>query len=82
MTILSFAAAFAGLGLAEAGGDFAVAAALVTGVFTGSAAWWLLLSGGVSLLRGRFTPRLFQWVNWASGLIIAGFGATALISLR
>ncbi len=54
LTILSFAVAFAGLGLAQTGGDFTAAAATVAGVFAGSAAWWFLLSGGVSLLAGRF----------------------------
>jgi threonine/homoserine/homoserine lactone efflux protein len=78
MTILSFAAIFAGLGIAETGGDYASAAILVAGVFTGSALWWLLLSGGVSLFRSRFTPRALQWVNRVSGLIVAGFGVFAL----
>lgn len=78
LTILSFAAAFAGLGLAQTGGDFAAAAATVAGVFAGSAAWWFLLSGGVSLLAGRFDARALLWVNRASGLVIIGFGVAAL----
>jgi threonine/homoserine/homoserine lactone efflux protein len=81
MTILSFAAIFAGLGLASAPGSYASAAVLVLGVFSGSALWWLLLSGGVSLLRGRFTPGSLRWVNRVSGIIIAGFGLLALVSL-
>ena len=47
MTILSFAAIFAGLGLANTSGSYASAVILVLGVFLGSATWWLLLSGGV-----------------------------------
>jgi len=81
MTILSFAAVFAGLGLAGAGGEYGSAAALVAGVFFGSAVWWLLLSGGVSLFRSRFTPGALRWVNRISGLVIAGFGAAAIIGL-
>jgi threonine/homoserine/homoserine lactone efflux protein len=80
-TILSFAAIFAGLGLASAGGDYLAASALVGGVFVGSAAWWLLLSGGVSLLRARFTPERLGWVNKISGVVIAGFGLAVLLSL-
>ncbi len=53
ITILSFAAIFAGLGLASAGRDYLSAATLVLGVFLGSAAWWLLLSAGVGALRER-----------------------------
>jgi threonine/homoserine/homoserine lactone efflux protein len=41
-TILSFAAAFVGLGLA--GHDLPSAAALVAGVTSGSSAWWLMLA--------------------------------------
>jgi arginine exporter protein ArgO len=50
----------------------------LAGVFAGSAAWWCLLSGGVSLLADRFDTRALLWVNRASGLVIAGFGAAAL----
>ncbi len=81
MTILSFAAIFAGAGVAQTGGSYGAAAAMVLGVFLGSAAWWLLLSTGVSLLRSRFDARAALWVNRLSGLIILGFGAAALISL-
>jgi threonine/homoserine/homoserine lactone efflux protein len=78
MTILSFAAIFAGLGVAETGGDYASAAILVLGVFTGSVLWWLLLSGGVSLFRKKFTPQAQVWVNRVSGLVVVGFGIFAL----
>lgn len=82
MTILSFAAVFAGLGVGTAGAGHGAAAVLVTGVFAGSALWWLALSGAVGLLRQRVTARGLRWVNRASGTIIAGFGLLALLSLR
>ena len=81
MTILSFAAVFAGLGLANASGDYASAALLVAGVFLGSALWWLTLSIIVGLFRQRFTPTAMRWVNRLSGIIIIGFGIFALASL-
>jgi threonine/homoserine/homoserine lactone efflux protein len=80
-TILSFAAIFAGLGLAQTGSSYASATILVLGVFLGSAMWWLLLSGGVSLMRTRFTPNRLRWVNRLSGVIIGGFGLVVLLSL-
>jgi threonine/homoserine/homoserine lactone efflux protein len=40
MTILSFSAIIAGLGLASAGRNFISAGALVLGVFIGSSLWW------------------------------------------
>jgi threonine/homoserine/homoserine lactone efflux protein len=80
-TILSFVAIFAGLGIAGAGGDYGAAAALVLGVFAGSALWWLVLSGGVGLLRGAVTPGALRWVNRLSGALIAAIGLAALASL-
>jgi threonine/homoserine/homoserine lactone efflux protein len=81
LTILSFAAVFAGLGLASGVGNYAGAAALVLGVLLGSAAWWLILSTAVSRLRARFDLRAMRWVNVVSGAVIVGFGVVALISV-
>lgn len=80
-TILSFAAVFAGMGAASGVSGYSDALLLVAGVFSGSALWWLLLSGGVSLLRSRVTPNGLRWVNRSAGAIILAFGAMALISL-
>ena len=79
MTILSFVAVFAGLGLGSSARGPAAALALVTGVFAGSAAWWFTLSGSVSLLRTRFTTRGLAWVNRISGAILIAFGVVALL---
>jgi threonine/homoserine/homoserine lactone efflux protein len=81
-TILSFAAIFAGVGLgaSEAAGAGS-AAMLVAGVFVGSAIWWFILSGAVSLLRSRFTAGGLAWVNRVSGAVIAAFGLAVLASL-
>jgi threonine/homoserine/homoserine lactone efflux protein len=73
MTILSFAGIFAGAGVASA--SYAAAAWMVAGVFFGSAAWWLLLSGGVGLFRERVTPGALLWTNRLSGAVIVLFGA-------
>ena len=81
MTILSFAAIFAGLGLTNNAGDYVAATLLVLGVFSGSALWWVLLSLGVSLFRERVTPQWMVWINRVSGLIVLAFGAIALLSL-
>lgn len=85
MTILSFAAIFAGLGVGSYGGDYVSAGLLVLGVFTGSALWWLILSGGADLFRTRLDPRrnvsAMLWINRISGVVILGFGLAALGSL-
>jgi len=46
---------------------------MVLGVLLGSALWWLLLSGLVGLLRGRFDVRAQRLVNRVSALLLAGF---------
>lgn len=81
MTILSFLAIFAGFGLASTPGSSSTASILVLGVFIGSALWWLLLSGGVGLLRSRLNLRSLWWINKLSGAIILGFGLLALLNL-
>lgn len=81
MTILSFAAIFAGLGLASTSNNFSSAVILVLGVFIGSAAWWLILSGVVGFFREKFGFKAMQWVNRISGMIILGFGIYALVSM-
>ncbi len=78
MTILAFMAVFAGLGVGRTVNGYAAAAAVVLGVFLGSASWWFMLSAGVSLLRGRLDGRHLLWVNRVSGGIIVGFGVAAL----
>ena len=81
MTIISFAAVFAGLGLASTSGNYESAGLLILGVFIGSALWWLILSGAAAIFRERFNSRRLQWVNRISGAIIIGFGLSALVSV-
>jgi threonine/homoserine/homoserine lactone efflux protein len=81
-TIIAFAAVFAGLGLGVTSGQGGYAAAALTtlGVFSGSTLWWLLLSGGVSVLRARLTTGALHWVNRVSGAILVVFAVVALVT--
>ncbi len=81
MTILAFAAAFAGLGMAGEQGGTCGASLLVAGVFLGSAAWWLTLSSLVARLRRHLSLRALHWVNRGSGAILVGFGVVVLTTL-
>ena len=81
VTILSFAAVFAGLGLGASRGDYGAAGLLVLSVFMGSTAWWLILSGAVSFLRSKVTTRVLLWINRISGIIILAFGVIAIVSV-
>jgi threonine/homoserine/homoserine lactone efflux protein len=78
MTILSFAAIFAGLGIASEGKHYAGAGLLVLGVFLGSACWWLLLSGLAGAFREKLSHQGLRWVNRISGMIILAFGMIVL----
>ncbi|WP_397341745.1 LysE family translocator [Paenibacillus qinlingensis] len=82
MTIMSFVGAFAGLGLGgSSDAGFSPAIALVIGVFTGSALWWLLLSLLVGLLRERLKGAAFLWINRISGAMLSVFGLFAVVGL-
>lgn len=81
MTILSFAAIFAGLGI-TASGRYSTAALLVGGIFCGSALWWLILSSATGIFRDRLSIAGLRWVNRLSGAIITGFGVLALLAVR
>ena len=73
MTILSFVAIFAGLGLGNSNGNFVSAIMMVLGVVLGSALWWIILSGGVSILRSKFNTNSLKVVNWVSGIVLVSF---------
>jgi intracellular septation protein A len=53
---------------------------MVIGVFAGSAAWWLLLSGATGLFRSKISEGKLALVNKISGVVILVFGVVALIS--
>jgi arginine exporter protein ArgO len=81
MTILAFAAIYAGLGVGVMAEGYTAAATLVLGVFLGSALWWVLLSGGANLFRAKFSSLSLLSVNRNSGVMITGFGIFALVGL-
>ncbi|MFH1135347.1 MAG: LysE family transporter [Pseudomonadota bacterium] len=76
-TIISFGAVFAVLGLSGDGPSWSSAGLLTAGVFSGSALWWLLLSGGIGLIGRRIDHRGMVWINRLSGAVLMAFGAGA-----
>lgn len=80
MTILFFAGIFAGLGIVSESMHYASAGLMVIGVFTGSAAWWLFLSGATGIFRNKISESKLALVNKISGFIILAFGVIALLS--
>ncbi len=81
LTIISFAAIMAGLGIGGSSGDYLSAAVLVVGVMAGSTSWWIILTTLLSLFRHKIRPGGMTWVNRLSGAVIVVFGLLALLSL-
>jgi threonine/homoserine/homoserine lactone efflux protein len=69
LTIMSFAALFAGLSFANAA-NYSAAAVLVAGVFAGSALWWLLLSAVVARARRHVSAAMMRTINRVCGALI------------
>lgn len=80
LTIVSFTAIFAGLGLASDASNGG-AAVVVIGIFIGSLSWWGVLSGAVALAHRRLPASFATWVARISGVILIAFGIVALGSL-
>jgi threonine/homoserine/homoserine lactone efflux protein len=79
ITILSFAAIFAGTMIGQKIGSPLM---MVAGVFAGSASWWLALSFGVGLMHDKLNQTHMLWINRISGTIIILFGIFALVNLN
>lgn len=80
LTILSFAAVFAAMGLNDVEQDLHGATVLALGVMLGSLAWWLLLSTGIGLVLRRLSSnKALQWVNRIAGVTIIALAGLALI---
>lgn len=81
MTIIAFGAVFAALGPTEGRVSVLPALTLIAGIFFGSVLWWVVLSSGVSLVRGLPADRHLRRINRVAGTVIVGFGLTAILSL-
>ena len=79
MTILSFTAVFAGMGLGTIGPRATPAGWLVAGVFSGSMAWWVILSSASSYFNRHLNSGAMIWINRVSGMVLAVFGAAVVI---
>jgi threonine/homoserine/homoserine lactone efflux protein len=82
ITVLAFAAIFAKVGVDHAA-SFTGIAVLVSGVFVGSALWWLGLCLGVAPFRRRTPSGTLRAINLLSGaiLLLSGVGLLAVTCL-
>lgn len=79
MTIISFTAVFASLGIVTAAKNIMNSSFLVLGVFLGSALWWLLLCYLVDFISTKSNEKFIILTNKFSGVIIFAFGLWAIL---
>lgn len=80
VTLLSFAAIFAAVGVTHSADSLTAGLILVAGVFAGSSVWWFGLSGSVLALRNRVSLGWMKRIHYGSALLILLFGLYALVS--
>ena len=73
MTIMLFLALFARFELTMTNGQDAVL--FLTGIFLGSAAWWIILANITHLLKHQLATPVLRVIQWTSAILISGFGA-------
>jgi threonine/homoserine/homoserine lactone efflux protein len=78
ITLLSFAAIFAAIDIAEIGEKTLWAFSLVAGVFVGGALWWTILITVSSLFRHRINEQGILWVSRGAGALVLIFGIVIL----
>ena len=78
-TILTFGAIILGLGLVPDMASLPDGLVFVAGVFLGSTAWWVVLSGFGGKLGDRMPPAAIRWTRRAAGAAFIGFGIYAVM---
>jgi threonine/homoserine/homoserine lactone efflux protein len=77
-TVLSFLAVLAVLGLSERRAAW-LTLIMIGGIFVGSMAWWLLLTGITNRFRDRFDDQAMVWMNRIGGIAIVAFGVVMFL---
>ncbi|MCU7493912.1 MAG: LysE family translocator [Ignavibacteria bacterium] len=80
ITIFAFLALFATVGLASEYNSLH-ALAIVTGVFTGSYIWFVVLTFGIKFFRSKFDMRRMRLANKIAGILVFIAGIYAIVSL-
>jgi len=78
MTIMSFVAVFAAIGVKELEAARESTLIIVLGVFFGSLLWWLFLCAMVAKVRERLSKSSMTTINRISGMVVIAFGLICL----
>lgn len=80
LTIASFLALFTTMTPPTGHPSFALSLLFAGGVFCGSAAWWIVLSGAVHRFRSALSGDIIRGINRIAGMILIGFAVLGLFS--
>ena len=81
LAIFLFVAAFAGIGIVSSNDSHIESSLIISGVFIGAMIWWGALTFFVDLFRKKFRLKQLWWINKIAGILIAGFGVAAMVSV-
>jgi threonine/homoserine/homoserine lactone efflux protein len=76
ITIFAFLGMFAGAGVTTTSSAILV----VTGIFSGSMLWWIVLAIATHWLGKRLNSTVLLWVNRGAGIALVGFGLYSIIT--
>ncbi|MDD1704468.1 MAG: LysE family transporter, partial [Methanoregula sp.] len=79
LTLVFFGTILPGFGIILPPDSAAATMIFVLGVFCGSTLWWIILCGSLGSVRSLISTRHLRLINRISGLVIAAFGAGALL---
>jgi len=77
VTIFAILAVVATFGHMESNLD---AYTIIVGIFCGCALWWVVLSGGIALVRGHFTEQRIIIINRITATALAALALWAIVS--
>jgi hypothetical protein len=60
--------------------SYVQAATLTGGIFCGSLAWWVILGGGVYLIRTHFSSNALTWVNRGTAVLLLVLAVWAIFT--
>ena len=80
MTLFSFAAVFASVGLGDISDNFIFTLFLVIGIFFGTMSWFTILTSLVHFFREKISADGISLVNKIAGVILILFGIVAMFS--
>lgn len=78
ITIFSFVGVYVAFGIKADSRIDAADWLLLSGIFLGASAWWLIITSTAGMLRARFSVAGLHWANRGAGMLILFFAALVL----